>query len=268
MAYTIPNAMTLESKKFKQIRLGLQAAPNVGKTTAALTFPNPVIADFDNKLSATNAECAGKKLSEITIIPFYNAEFVDKIVPRAHPLYAPNKKMAFSKWLMTEGVKLEEDQTLIVDSWTMLQAAFDQQQSYETSINKAGKEDKFVFWQAKIEYSKDIMERLKTLRCNVVVTFHEIQERDDEGRPTGKLKPLMQGQFTDQLAGHFTDWFRAHVIQKHKDPANPKSEIIGAEYIWQTTSDNTCNCGCHLSGIKPRVPATYDVFANPSKYKL
>lgn len=259
MAYTIPNAMTLESKRFKQIRLGLQAAPNTGKTTSALTAPGPVVADFDNKLSASNAINAGKKLADIVILPFYSAEFVDKIVPRSHPSFQPNKRDAFRKWLSTEATKLQEDQTFIVDSWTMLQAAFDTQQNYEPAIGKGGAVDKFAFWAAKIEYAKDIMERLKTLNCHVIVTFHETIERNDEGNATGKCKPVMQGQFADQIAGHFTDYFRCHAEAKPNTPTT---------YLWQTAPDNSCNCGTHLSGIKPRIPATWDVFVHPEKYKI
>ena len=268
MAYTPPKAMTLESSRFKQIRVGIQAAPNSGKTTSALTAPGPVVADFDNKLSATNAICAGKDLKDVIIIPFYDGAFVDSIVKRAHPAFPPNKRDAFKQWLTLEGPKFQQDQTLIIDSWTMLQAAFDQQQNLEPAIGRNGAEDKFVFWAKKIEYAKEIMERLKTLNCNVVVTFHETVERDDEGRVTGKVTPLMQGKFADQLAGHFTDWFRQHAVAKLKDPANPRSEIVGTEYLWQTTSDNAANCGTHLMGIKPRVPANWDVFVHPDKYKI
>lgn len=268
MAYQPKNSMTLDSKRFKQLRVGLLAAPNSGKTTAALTFPGPVVADFDNKLSATNAICAGKKLSDITIIPFYDAAFVDSVKPRSNPRFAPNKRDAFLSWLNTEAVQLQSDQTLIIDSWTMLQAAFDQQTNYEPAIGRNGSEDKFVFWARKIEYAKEIMERLKTLNCHVVVTFHETVDRDDDGKLTGRVLPLMQGKFADQLAGHFTDWFRQHAVAKLKDPSNPRSEIIGTDYLWQTTSDNVANCGTHLNGIKPRVPANYDVFVNTDKYKI
>lgn len=267
MAYEIPNAMTLESKRFTQIRLGLQAAPNTGKTTGALTFPRPVVADFDNKLSETNAICAGKKLSEVIILPFYNAEFVDKLKPRTNPRFQPNKRDAFLIWLMNEGVKLENDQTFILDSWTMLQEAFDQQQNYEPAINRKGEEDKFVKWARKMEYAKEVCSRLKTLNCNVIVTFHETIERDDEGKPTGKLKPVMQGQFTDQLAGHFNNWFRCHALARLTDPKNPRSEQIGTDYLWQTASDNMVNCATTLIGIKRLVPANYDLFVNPDKYK-
>lgn len=267
MAYQFNNALTLAKRQFKQIRLGLQAAPNCGKTTSALTFPNVVVADFDNKLSATNAKLAGKELADVTIIPFYDADFCDSLVPRKNKLFAPNKRDAFTAWLNKEAVNMQQDQTLIIDSWTMLQAAFDQQTGYEPAISRNGSEDKFVFWARKVEFSKEVCERLKTLNCHVVVTFHETIDRDDEGRPTGKMKPVMQGQFADQLAGHFTDWFRQHAVAKLKDPANPRSEIIGTEYLWQTTADNVCNCGTHIHGLKPRVPATYDVFLNPDKYK-
>ena len=261
MAYTIPNSMTLESKRFEQIRLGLQGAPNAGKTTAALTFPGIVVADFDNKLSETNAFYAGKKLNEITIIPFYNAEFVDKLKPRGHPAYAPNKRDAFKFWLSTEAPKLQADQTLFIDSWTMLQAAFDQQQGYEPAVTRKGEIDKFVFWDKKLEFSKDVCERLKTLNCHVVVTFHETIERDDEGKPTGKMKPVMQGQFADQIAGHFNNWFRCHAVSKLENPSDSRSKVIGSDFFWQTIPDNMCNCCTQLRDLPRLVPANYSIFA-------
>lgn len=260
--------LTLASVRFKQIRLGIQGAPNTGKTTAALTAPNPVVADFDNKLSLTNAVANGVDPETVKIIPFYNPEFVDKIKPRANPRFAPNKRDAFTIWLINEGTKLTAEQTLIIDSWTMLQAAFDQQTGYEPATSRNGAEDKFVFWARKIEYAKELCERLKSLACHVIVTFHETVDRDDEGKPTGKVKLVMQGQFADQLAGHFTDWFRQHALAKLADPSNPRSAVIGSDYQWQTTSDNVCNCGTHLIGIKPKVPANWNVFVNPSKYKI
>ena len=33
-----------------QIRMGLIGAPGTGKTTFALTFPNPLVIDYDGKL--------------------------------------------------------------------------------------------------------------------------------------------------------------------------------------------------------------------------
>lgn len=268
MSYTPPNTTTLETKKFSQIRLGIQGYPKTGKTTSALTFPKPIVLDFDNNVDAANAVAAGKSLDEITLVPFYSPAFVDTLVPkRTFAGAAPNRRDALTKWLREHAFKLEPDQTLVLDSWTMVQNAFDQQTGYEPAVSRTGAEDKFVFWKRKIEYAQELCEILKSINCHVVVTFHETIERDDEGRPTGKLRPAMQGQFADQLAGNFTNWFRQQALSRHKDPNNTKSEVIGTDYVWQTSADNIANCGTKLIGIRRIVPAKYDVFVHPENYK-
>lgn len=263
--YKPEGSISLAERKFKQIRVGVQSAPFVGKTTAVLTAPNPVVADFDNKLSETNALYAGKKMEDIRIIPFYDPAFCDKLAPRAaaEMVLAPNRRDAFKLWLMKEGPKLQQDQTFIIDSWTMLQEAFDTQQGYEPAIVKTGAnkgaEDPRVFWEKKMEFSEDVCTRLKSLNCHVVVTFHEQSDRDQEGNLTGKVKAFMQGQFRDKLKGHFTDWFRQHaIVNKQTDKT---------EWLWQTVSDNIADCGTHLYNLRPMVPANWDVFVNTSKYQ-
>lgn len=262
--YKPEGSISLAERKFKQIRLGVQSAPFAGKTTAVLTAPNPVVADFDNKLSETNALYAGKKMEDIIIVPFYDAAFCDKIKPREAAIYAPNRRDAFLLWLMKEAPKLQSDQTLIIDSWTMLQEAFDQQQGYEKAYVKSGpkqgSEDPRVFWDKKLEFSEDVCSRLKTLNCHVIITFHEQSDRDAEGNLTGKVKAFMQGQFRDKLKGHFTDWFRQHAV------VNKTTQKT--EWLWQTIPDNIADCGTHLYNLKPMVAATWDVFVNPDKYRI
>ena len=47
-----PNQLTFEDKKFSMILYG---APGVGKTTLALSAPNPVLIDFDKGVSRVKA---------------------------------------------------------------------------------------------------------------------------------------------------------------------------------------------------------------------
>lgn len=263
MPYTPPNTITLDKKPFNQIRLGLQGYPKRGKTTSSLTFPGPVVADFDNNVDEANAVAAGKTMSQITIVPFYSAEFCDKIANRIKPHFPSNKRDAFLRWLSSEGYKLEHDQTLIIDSWTMLQRAFDVQQSLTPTITKTGEEDVYAFWERKLEYSESVCDILQSLKCHVVVTIHETVERNAKGHITGKMRPLMSGQFRDKLSGQFTNYFRQHAIAKKDDKGN----VIGTQYLWQIHPDDIADCGTKLIGLPMFVPATYDVFVNPDKYK-
>jgi len=257
----IPNTITLAQKPFTQIRLAIQSASGEGKTVAALTAPNPVVLDADNNLSITKAICAGKSADNVTVIPICDKEWIQK------NLAVSNGRDAVFKWISVEAPKLSASHTLILDSWTFIQNAFDSQTRLEPSIGRGGAEDKFAFWERKLTWSKSVCEILRVLKCNVIVTFHETVERNEEGVATGKLKPLMQGAFADQLKGHFTDWFRQTAVAKLKDPNNRYSEVVGTDYMWQTQSDNICSCKTNLMGVKRLVPANWDVFVNPDKYK-
>lgn len=244
--YIPPNVTSLKDITQQQVRLGIQGYPGVGKTWSALTFPNPIVMNYDNKLGVH----IGK---DIPTLPFYDSRWFN-----AFKKGQEHRHDAVLRWIQTEGIKLTKDQTLIQDSWSTLQNWFDiaMRVPYYT---KDGKEDGYKFWNLKIDYALKMMEALKMLTCNVVVTFHETVERNDNGNIVG-LKPLMQGQFADQLAGCFTDWFRQVVMEKKNDKGEPiKGEY---QYLWQVRSDNIAKC--LTSKIIPNglmyVPADYRTY--------
>ena len=201
------------------IRIGIQGEPGSGKTTAALTFPNVTVLNFDNKLPQGTLA-----------VPFWNDDFVWTLVPKKGNLPA-NTRDAFLEWLKKNYAKFEPGQTVVLDSWTMLQKAFDQQSRLEPSFSKSGQEDKFAFWKHKLEYSCDVCSLLQKMRCMVVVTVHDQRERDSEGNLTGKFKPLQQGAFADMMAGFFTCWFGQH-------SRDEKRKEYPSEYLWQIRSDS------------------------------
>src|SRR5947207_118056 len=122
MTYIPEKSINLKDVQFPQLRVGLMGDPGTGKTYSALTFPNPILAEFDHGLTAF----CGK---DITVIPFYDSSWVTEYgFPRKDNTKQPNRRNAFIKWLNTEAIKLEEGQTLIIDSWTSVINAFWDQQ--------------------------------------------------------------------------------------------------------------------------------------------
>lgn len=209
---------------------GIQGIPNSGKTTAALSFPSPIVLDFDKKLPVG-----------IQSIAFWDDSFVDSIgCTRLTPLLA-NRRDAITKWLVDNVAKLPPDATLIVDSWTRVQDAFDQaafhaprQPQYMT---KGGKDsppevDKFKIFQHKIDWSTYVMTLLQAAPCRVVLTFHEQIERDKDGDPTGKFRPLQGGQFADRIAGYCGMLVRQDCIRDNGGQSR---------YVWQVASDRKFN---------------------------
>jgi AAA domain len=246
-------------------RIGIQGAPGSGKTTSALTFPNPLVIDFDHKLPP-----------DVPCIPMWNHEFIKtelKVVPRGK---RQNVRDAVKYFLKDHGPKFEEDQSLILDSWTFFQNSLLAQvtEEYEMDV-KAGniKPNKFQIWSDYQNANREICELLKGLRCNVIVLFHEQIERDEQGDPTGKIMPLQSGAFKDQLQGHFTDFFRMLKAPKMLD-ATGKPVVINGQvqfdekenngFYWQVQGDGMVNCNTSpVIGRKVReakkkyIPATY-----------
>lgn len=272
--YIPKNSITLDQQTIAQIRLGIQGAPGEGKTFAAMTFPNPVVVNFDRGLGAH----IGRK--DIIEIPFHNPGFVDSITKRNKPTDPPNKRDAFIKWLETEGFKLTNNQTLVVDASTGLEAAFESQQNLEPVVTRDGFHDTYAFWRAKIDYFNQVTDIFFSLNCNVIYTAHEQEERTKKGDYTGKIKPMMTGQFADKLVSKFTDWVRAVAVTK-KDPdklsdkdlkdfgfktKNEYKEMCdkfprNTAYLWKLDSDDIFSGKVSsLVNFPTYIPAGYESF--------
>lgn len=235
-------------------RLALQGPSGSGKTYSALTFPNPVVANFDNNLVAF----AGSK--DILEIPFHDPTFCDTLAKRtAGKNMPPNKRDAFFQWLSSpDAHSLTSEQTLLVDSWTTLQDGFDKQTELEPMYTTSGKIDEFAFWGRKQEWSRDVLGLLGSLRCNVVVTFHETPVTDDKGTPTGKILPLMQGKFVSKLGLYFTDWFRCVLVPvKQRNASTGKDEVVSIDRWWQTRSDLAVDCKTRVLNCPPLLSPNY-----------
>lgn len=273
--YIPKGCTTLDKSTFSfQIRLGIQGYPNTSKTWAALTFPNPIVLNMDRKLGAH----VGR--TDVIETPMWYPPFVDSIVMRDGALAPPNRKDAVLKWIGTEGMKLSENQTLIVDGSTQLQNAFKAQYDLNPEIEaKSGKINKYGQFTQKITYFTDIFETLKSLKCHVVYICHETGARDDDGEMTTGVRPLLSGQMGDQMAGHFSDWFRALAIAKPLTDdrkakmkaafnltdervkewcASTDNETI---YLWQTQSDEVAKCGTSLLNAPKLILANYKEYA-------
>jgi len=275
--YIPPNTFTLSNAPTdSQIRLGVQGYPKIGKTWGALTFPNPIVLNLDRGLGAHRGR------ADVIDVPMYNPAFVDAIIKRDSLLAPPNRKDAILIWLAKEAPKLTCNQTLVVDSNTQLQNSFAAQYNLHPKISKQGKIDDFGLWAEKVNYYNEVCEQFKLLQCNIIFIIHETVARDDSGDITNGVRPLLTGQFGDQIAGHFTDWFRAIAIGKPTEANKLKfkadysltdselkewcdSTSNSTIYLWQTTSDSVAKCGSSTLVNAPKfILANYNSFC---KYK-
>lgn len=251
----IPEIATNKIDEFSNYIVGIQGAPGSGKTAAALTFLNPIIAllekpDLKGLLTLPHLTSV-----KPTLLPFYSNEWLDEHkLPKFSPpgvsglLY--DSAGCFKKWLDGSARKITREQTLIVDNWTRLQEHFDKiNWSYKT-LTKRGEEDDFAPWERKLTFSEEVMNQLVSLQCNVVVLFHEIPERDKAtGQLLDKIQPLQQGKFIAKLKSYFPNFFRQLCIEN--------KETKQMEYVWQVKGNSGFDAKCSKPNLPTFVPANY-----------
>ncbi len=216
-------------------------APFTGKSTAAGTFPNPVFLDFDHKAPA------GK-----TIVPFWDDAFCDKYKKRYATTATANRSGALIAYLSTELRNFPKDCTIILDSMTAVEAAFHHQIEKVEPLPispKSGKPDAFYVWKEKLAFFGGLLSVLKTYAGNVIVIMHEQYERDEDGKLTSTIKPLMSGSFVDSIAAHFTSIFRQRIETVPNKPA---------AYVWDVLPTKAYPCNNALGITTPVLPATYE----------
>lgn len=274
--YIPKGAVTLDTTDYNfQIRLGLQGPPGTSKTWASTTFPNPAFISFDRGLVSH----VGRK--DIVEIPFYDPKFVDSIVKRDGYTQPPNRKEAITKFLEIEALKFSSEQTCVVDGSTGLQSSFHswwETNKMSLGLSRSGEIDARKEWNLKLRFFDEIVTSLKALKCNVIYIAHEAPDRDDKGNLNGQVRPLLTGQFQDQLQSHFSDWFRCLAFDKPTDPERYKKFLsffqlddkeasewlkTGTKetiYVWQTQADQICKCKTSLINCPKYILASYESF--------
>lgn len=239
----------LSSEIDSNIRLGIQGPPGCGKTYAAMSFPNPVVANWDKGLQ----EFAGS----ISILQYrlYSPEWIkDKLgigPDMSHGKAYPNYETVIRKLFSEHLCKLESNQTLIWDSYTSFANAFYSWNFSEKWYTKKGEEDVYEYWSKWVDVQKALHSGFQSLKCNVVVIFHSASVRDPAtGKLLDKEQPLVQGKFVAELKGKYPFFFKQFVKQDTDGKLN---------WLWQTQSDNTFDAKCVLK-LPAIIPATYDSF--------
>ena len=273
--YKPPGCFSLnELKTLPQIRLGIQGYGGTGKTWAALTFPNPVVANLDRGLGAHLGR------GDVIEVPFYDPAFCrSQMANPAMPYFPHYLKDVLYRWLEKEAPKLSPEQTLVWDGGTGMQNAFHKWYSKNLVIVN-GEENMFAQWDLKKKFYADVIEMLKTLPCHVVMLFHEAEKKDKDGEYRGKIRPLLTGSFGDELMSHFSDWFRQHAMDKPADVSKMSPAELNkygmtptefkafmdttprnTYYVWQTESDSAFDGKCSSLVNYPRfVPANFSIF--------
>lgn len=245
-------AVPLDNEEKSPCRLLLQGASGSGKTTAALTFPNLLIADFDHKLGDH------RHRSDVSVLPFYSKIFLDEL-NKADSLGCNsmvagqlNSALMFNAWIKKHGSTLPEDLTLLLDSGTMLVSYLDVVLEATDKKNADGEsKNGHAVWRSKKIFIEELMTHLKKLKCRIVWIAHEAMIQDNEGDLTGKMGPLISGSAKNNFPGNFTHRFR--------QTAEENKTTKQMEYWWQLKPNRFCDCFCPLNKDKgEKVKANYN----------
>jgi hypothetical protein len=220
--------------------IAIIGAPGSGKSTSCVKssygegFPNRLWLDFDHKLPPNEAS-----------IPFWDAQFCDTQAKRTAN-NCVNQRDAFSHWMRQNHDKFTEEQTVILDSVSKLLNGLDQQCNLEKDAQADSKRKHYDFWAHKLRFWQETMTMVKAMKCRVVLIFHETQERNEEGALTGKIKPILDGSYKDQILGDFTDVWHQR-CNPEKKTALGLTEISNGRkvfepgWFWQLLSDEIVN---------------------------
>ncbi len=215
----ILNYMKQEKYVTAQRRVLLMGPPKWGKTWSALTAPNPIVADFDRGLAGYP--------NEVYTIPFYDTKWV------MNTFKIKWSAESFLKWLQTDALQLDKDQTVIVDSLSTLSDALTVELDAKTPLTRQGEKDSFWFWRAWSQWLCDMCNAFTRLQANVILITHEQEIRDSE---TGKVlgyKWLLKGQdFPPRMSQFFTD-----VIRQTKRTEELKGKVKET-FLWQIKPDS------------------------------
>lgn len=196
-------------------KMGIIGAPGTGKTTGALTFPNPRVLASENKFPAGTR-----------VVPFYTPEvrkmFADKEIGRS------DARSALINFIRNESSKRGPNETEIIDSWTNFINAFEiWAERLAPVIYKTKSSDEIDYFKLhkdRLDMCYEIMHALMGTQCHFVVICHEYREMNRNGIPVGTFKPICRGQFANQFTSMLNTYVRQVVLPDGK-------------YCWQVVPD-------------------------------
>lgn len=195
--------------------------PGSGKTySICTTMPKVIVLDYDNQLDDVDV-----RAKVFAHYPMYDADWVKtqlKIV--GNPLEILEKVVNALRPGLTP------QHTLFTDSMSTFADAL-KENLEARSLAQPVSDRSFWFWREWSKAWRSLCTLLKSLPCNVAMSAHESEIRDDE---TGRLQKygwILQGkEFTPRIPQFFTDVVR----QVHNVAADPKTgAITKEEWLWQ-----------------------------------
>jgi len=228
----IPNN-ALNNKSLTQTinRVLILGDPGEGKTTSALSFPNPLVIDFDNQLAKF------RESHEFNSLPFHDVEWVEA------NFKTRNRPQALLTFLKTDGKKLATEQTVILDSLSILNDHVQKWLWDSCPMSKQDKTEKdgFAYWDSILDYYVELHNALIVMPCNIAVCAHLKPVYHKTNSMITGYKPVVEGSFSQRIGSYYTDVVRCCVKAK-LGPEVKDNRTMNVQYLWQIHSDEYVQC--------------------------
>ena len=148
-----PQDMKFDNKKFSMI---ISGSPGIGKTTLALSAPNPILIDFDRGISRVSAR--HRKMTDM--------------VDTYEELLEDMKTEAFSR---ADTVVIDTGGSFVtyLQDWAMRQNPANQQKGGGISLKGYG--------AVKAEFNRFTNHLKDVMNKNIIYIFHTVEEKDKDG---------------------------------------------------------------------------------------
>jgi DNA polymerase III delta prime subunit len=247
------------AKPHRNQRFLICGAPGTGKTTSALSFPNVIVANGDNKLPPKHWNYP----DGIPTMDFFNPQYLTEALQQ--PLGGikqnlPDPARALNKMLRTIAVQFPAETTLVIDSLTWFQDAAYSVFDNEPQLTKENKIDDRAIWANIRDWYGEFLFAITKLSCRVVVICHEEPEEDDKGRLNGRYRPLTIGKTRNIIASKFTDVVHQIVVQERSPLGNP---IGKPKFLWEIRPSERMGLTSSLPNSieQPTVEATWQAWS-------
>ena len=227
------------TQKLKVLVYGQSGA---GKTVFSAGAPKPLVLDFDGKVSSAASYFAHHNPERLKEISYENMTDV------------PGQERPFRRFMKILRSLHEQAaagkfpyETVVLDSLTLFLDAFMADIMAENpGVKRPNNVPALQDYQILNLQFKDVMSKLLSLPCHIIVVGHITSETNQE---TGKIfwKPLVPGKLADRLPQVFSEVYRAYVTQKDGQPA----------HILQTNSDGEYICRTQIPGLPGHIPSDF-----------
>jgi hypothetical protein len=227
----------------QKLKLLIYGQSGAGKTVFSAGAPKPLVLDFDGKVSSAAsyfAHNAPERLKEISFENLTDTPGQERPFRRFSKILRDLQSQAAAGKLQYE--------TVILDSLTLFLDAFMADIMAENpGVKRPNNVPALQDYQILNLQFKDVMSRLLSLPCHVIVVGHITSETNQE---TGRIfwKPLVPGKLADRLPQIFSEVYRAYVISKDNQP----------QFVLQTSSDGEYICRTQIPGIPTHVPSDFN----------